>query len=287
MIRIHSLIVPLFLFLHYAAAQTPGQLKSWLPEVEGWTLSTEAEVFNPDNLFDRINGAAPLYIENNFREMTSMEYKKGTDYITIQAYRHATAEDAFGMYASERSDDLAFLPIGGEAQGGKESLFFFAGCIYVKMQANSREDVSKTLSQIGKGLADKIDPQASYPAIFNCFPEEQKVPHSETYITSSFIGHDFLQSVYAATYHNGKQPFQLFVVDGKTEEGMKEIMRKYFSFTGQEEAVSPGIMLLKDKYNGDIPVLCKGKYIVGAFNENSEKVEDAGQWIEKIQKCIK
>ena len=70
------------------------------------------EVFNPDNLFDRINGAAPLFIENNFREMTSMEYKKGSEYITIQAYRHATPEDAFGMYAAERSSDLAYLPVG-------------------------------------------------------------------------------------------------------------------------------------------------------------------------------
>lgn len=77
-------------------AQTPDELKSWLPAVTGWTISDEVEVFNPDNLFDRINGAAPLFIENNFREMTSMEYKKGADYITIQAYRHATPEDAFG-----------------------------------------------------------------------------------------------------------------------------------------------------------------------------------------------
>lgn len=44
--------------------------------------------------------------------MTSMEYKKGADYITIQAYRHATPEDAFGMYSSERSSDLEFLPVG-------------------------------------------------------------------------------------------------------------------------------------------------------------------------------
>jgi hypothetical protein len=89
------------------SAQTSEQLKSWLPNVDGWELFPETEVFNPDNLFDRINGAAPLFIENNFREMTSMEYKKGDDYITIQAYRHASPEDAFGMYASERSTERA------------------------------------------------------------------------------------------------------------------------------------------------------------------------------------
>ncbi|MDR1919572.1 MAG: hypothetical protein LBQ65_08005, partial [Tannerellaceae bacterium] len=60
-------------------AQTPEELKAWLPPVAGWTIAEEAEVFNPDNLFDRINGAAPLFLENNFREMTAVDYKKGDD----------------------------------------------------------------------------------------------------------------------------------------------------------------------------------------------------------------
>lgn len=53
-------------------AQTPDELKSWLPAVDGWEISGEVEVFNPDNLFDRINGAAPLFIENNFRDRKSV-----------------------------------------------------------------------------------------------------------------------------------------------------------------------------------------------------------------------
>lgn len=59
----------LFFLLPFCSlkAQTPDELKSWLPPVDGWTVSGEVEVFNPDNLFDRINGAAPLFLENNFR----------------------------------------------------------------------------------------------------------------------------------------------------------------------------------------------------------------------------
>jgi hypothetical protein len=83
-----------------------------------------------------------IYPFNNFREMTSVDYKKGDDYITIQAYRHATPEDAFGMYASERSAELTYLPrVGGEAQGDDENLFFFAGTIYVKTSSHSETEV--------------------------------------------------------------------------------------------------------------------------------------------------
>lgn len=189
-------------------AQTPDELKSWLPAVDGWEISGEVEVFNPDNLFDRINGAAPLFIENNFREMTSMEYKKGSEYITIQAYRHATPEDAFGMYAAERSSDLAYLPVGGEAQGDKTNLYFFAGNMYLKMWSNASGDVSEELQAIGKALAGRLDADAGYPSVIRLFPAEGQVPYSAAYITSNFIGHEFLRAVYTVKYEKEGQTFR-------------------------------------------------------------------------------
>ncbi|MDR1407474.1 MAG: hypothetical protein LBJ23_05440 [Tannerella sp.] len=275
-----AFLVPLS--MQMLSAQTPAQLKSWLVDVPGWTLADETEVFDPDNLFDRINGAAPLFIENNFVEMTSLEYRKGDDYITIQVYRHATPEDAFGMYASERSDELAHFDIGGEAQGDAKDLFFFAGCIYVKMWSNSADDVEATLRTIGKGLADKIDARADYPPVAKLFPAKAKRPWSESYITKGYIGHEFLQSVYVAKYENDGQPFQLFVVDGKTKDGARKVLDSYIEFTKQPAVAAEGSFVVNDRYNGDIPVIWKGPYIVGAYNENGETVKNAGEWLSEI-----
>lgn len=286
--RVVCVIITLFAFFAQGnKAQTPEQLKSYLPTVQNWTIDNETEIFNPDNLFDRINGAAPLFIENNFREMTSMEYKKGDDYITIQAYRHATPEDAFGMYASERSSDLAFLPIGGEAQGDDKNLYFFSGCIYVKMWTNSNDDIVESIHSIGKSLADKIDSNAGYPSIISLFPKEDKLPYSEAYVTSSYIGHEFLKSVYLAKYKNAEgEPFQLFVIDGKSKEGAKEVLNAYFTFTKQPAEYQEGMLTIKDRYNGDIPALWKGQYIIGVYNENGESVAGATGYIEKLAKSL-
>ena len=264
----------LFFLLPFCSliAQTPDELKSWLPPVDGWTVSEEVEVFNPDNLFDRINGAAPLFLENNFREMTSMEYKKGADYITIQAYRHATPEDAFGMYSSERSSDLEFLPVGGEAQGDKANLYFFAGNMYLKMWSNASGDVSKELQAIGKALAEKIDAGAGYPPVIRLFPEQGKIPHSAAYITSNYIGHEFLRAVYTMKYEKDGQPFQLFVLDGGSSDGVKDVLTQYMAFTKQSDELKEGELLVKDRYNGDIPVLWKGRYLVGVYNENGDMI---------------
>jgi hypothetical protein len=263
-------------------AQSPEQLAAWLPPVDGWTIAGETEVFHPDNLFDRINGAAPLFIENNFLEMTSMEYRRGEEYITVQAYRHASPEDTFGMYSSERSSDLDFLPVGGEAQGSDTQFYCFAGCIYLKMQTNSAEGARQTLQEIADGLTGRIDPAADYPPILKSFPAKGKIPHTEAYIASSYIGHDFLKRVYLAKYEHAGQGFQLFVVDGKTQEGAKKVLEDYFSFTKQDLNFKEGSLIIQDKYNGDIPALWQGKYIIGIFNENGEQINERDYWLKEV-----
>jgi hypothetical protein len=253
-------------------AQTPEQLHADLPETEEWTVSPDIEVFNRDNLYERINGAAPLFLENNFQEMTSMTYVRDEDYITLQAYRHATPEDAFGMYASERSPEMTYYPgIGGEAQGDEYGLFFFSGCVYVKMSASSEsESTRKALQEIAKGLAAQIDPEADYPDIFRSFPKEGLIPYTETYITQNYIGHEFLKPVYTANYNLASKEVQLFVIDGKTTEGAQQILSEYFRFTKQTEEFTEGDLLIKDRYNGNIPVVWKGRYITGVYSEKGE-----------------
>jgi len=269
-------------------SQTPEQLRSYLPEIAGWTLADETEVFDSENLYDRIDGAAPLFLENNFVEMTSLEYKKGDDYITIQAYRHATPEDAFGMYASERSDEMEHFDFGGEAQGDATNLFFFAGSIYVKMWTNSDDDVAATLRSVGKALSEKIDAKAAYPAVTQLFPVKGKIAWSDYYITKGYIGHEFLKSVYVAKYKPEDTEFQLFVLDGKTAEGVGETLAAYFKFSGQPETdfVKDNIFIIKDKYNGDIPVLIKGQYLIGVYNDNGATVPNAHEWIIEMAKGL-
>jgi hypothetical protein len=251
-----------------AWAQTPQDLHDDLPLVEGWTISPDIEVFNRDNLYERINGAAPLFLENNFQEMTSLVYTQDDEYITIQAYRHASPEDAFGMYASERSSDMTFYPgIGGEAQGDDYGLFFFAGCVYVKMSASSEgEAIANVFKEIAGGLAEKIDAEAAYPALFASFPEEGLIPYSQSYITQNYIGHEFLKPAYTSNYTFEGKEIQIFVIDGKTAEGAKQILSDYFKFTKQKQDFSEGNLLIKDRYNGNIPLVWKGSYLIGAFD---------------------
>ena len=263
------MVISLSCFSGQAFSQTPQQIYAALPQINDWIISPDIEIFNSDNLYERINGAAPLFFENNFREMTSITYTSGDDYITIQVYRHATPEDAFGMYSSERSSDMEhFDGIGGEAQGDVYGLFFFTESLYVKMMTNNEsEGISAAMKKVAAGFAGKISSNNTYPKIINSFLKEGLIPYSQAYITRNYIGHEFLKSVYTVDYELSIKKFQAFVIDAESSENAKQILNDYFKFTKQDEPVVEGNLLIKDRYNGSIPVVWKGRYLIGAFDE--------------------
>jgi hypothetical protein len=76
-----------------------------------------------------------------------------------------------------------------------------------------------------------------------------------------------LKPVYTVNYDLNGKKFQVFVLDAKTIENAKNILTAYFKFTKQTATFSEGKLLISDRYNGNIPMIWTGSYIVGAFNE--------------------
>jgi hypothetical protein len=94
------------------------------------------------------------------------------------------------------------------------------------------------------------------------------------YITSSYIGHDFLRSAYTAKYEAEGKTFQLFVVDAKSPEGAKETLAAYLA--------NEGSVLIKDRYNGEIPLVRKGSYLVGIYSENGDALSSASALLKEV-----
>lgn len=239
--------------------------------INGWEIADELEVFNRENLFDRINGAAPLFLENNVHEMYQAGLDKGEEHMAVQVYVHYCSQDAFGMYAAERSSDMTFYDdIGVEAQGDDYGLYFVIGRFYVKiMSSDGSEDAQKTMQDIGLLLTDmyvKHYGEAGYPEEFEYFPLEGEQAYSKAYTTTNYIGHDFLKAVYTANYEYRGRQFQTYLIDGFTPQGARSILEKYMAFTGQKVELTEGRLQIRDRYNGYMPVIWTGRYIVGAFD---------------------
>jgi hypothetical protein len=77
-------------------------------------------------------------------------------------------------------------------------------------------------------------------------------------------------------------PYQLFAIDADNSEAAKEILESYFTYTGQPLDFKEGILTVTDKYNGEIPCLWTGNYIIGIYNENGDKIPKATEILKSL-----
>ena len=273
------ILLAALVFAQLAMAQTPAELKAKLPSVTGWSINETVEVFNSENLYERINGAAPGYFLFNFNELSCFEYNQnGTGenlpYISIQAYRHATREDAFGIYASERPLESNFFAIGAEGYQEGSMLNFFVDNLYVKMESPSAdESVEKAIRQIAQEFGRNINPQPVLPEQLQKFPAENKIPRSELYIPSGFLGHEFLTNAFTVNYLSGGKKYQLFIMDTGSVDNAKSVLTKYLQFTKQNLRLREGRLTIKDRFNGDIECQWTGRYILGIVNDSNAPIK--------------
>ena len=104
------------------------------PQLSGYKIKTDYPVYEPENLWDFINGAADNYLANGFVDLHVAEYKKGKTVIKLEIYRHSDNTMAFGIYSSERSPSFRFVELGAQGYIAGGSINFFKGNYYFKIR---------------------------------------------------------------------------------------------------------------------------------------------------------
>src|SRR5579864_8402812 len=102
----------------------------------GKVVPEEAPAFyKPDSLYQYIDGGADVYLLYDFRVLLHQNFKSGSAEVTADVYDMGRREDAYGIYAAERSPKYKFLAIGVEGYRSKGILNFVQDHYYVKLQA--------------------------------------------------------------------------------------------------------------------------------------------------------
>lgn len=125
-------------------------------ELAGLSPRGEPTLYDEKNLYDAIDGAAPVYLERKFRRLLSMELKtaKG-DELTCDVYDMTDAEHAASIFEKERSTQARSPEGWPEALVGPMSLVFHQGRFYAKATAFNA-DSEAALPALGKALKEKM-----------------------------------------------------------------------------------------------------------------------------------
>ena len=266
----------LFLALLLCRLAGANDVYTLFPDVKGWDKSFNYAVYTPDDLWDYIDGAAEGYLAQGFVDLHIAEYSKGKQVIRVEIYRQKNADQGFGIYSQERSPDLNFIDIGEKGYLQSAILNFVNGEYYVKLSASSDKKAEiNTMKEIAGKLSDNINPDPQLPEVLGMFPEKGRLPNQDAFISSSFMGHEFLNAVYKADYKTGDATFSLFIMKEINAAACEQILRQYLEFAGQPTGnLTQGRITVKDPYNGDIEILWKGNWIYGVSGTSNRAVAD-------------
>jgi hypothetical protein len=241
----------------------------YFPELNGWKKPDSLSNYTADNLWDIIDGAADGYLLYDFEQMTMGDYTQDSGrYITLEIYRHQTPEDAFGIYSQERPSKATYNDIGGQGYQEDANLNFFAGRYYVKIRCSGKSDAEiKAVKTLGETIAAQIDPASALPSQLALFPLEGKIANSDQYINENFIGYSFFKNAFIANYNVKGSTFNVFIIPNASADECKTMLASFMKNNGKEQTnLQPGIFDIKDKYNGNMKILWKGKYLCGIYN---------------------
>ena len=272
-----------------------SQIKGMFPpnrSIPGWRLSGDIAVFDEDNLFEHIDGAAEAFFAYGFQLCGTAEYDAIRDsdnaeasaedeFIVVDIYDMERPVQAFGMYASESYPEATPVNVGAQGYADGSVLNFWKGKYYVKITASSEEsDVLKTVMDIAVHIATKIPGKAELPRIISLLPRWNMVAGSERYLLDDILGYAFLKNGVTAKYRVDGDELVLFVIDCRSAEKATEVFARFAQYEqksgdGFTRMPAPGdeAFAADDKYYGHVFVARHGRYLLIAASASGEANE--------------
>ena len=247
-----------------------SSLAGEFPEIEGWKPEGEVNIHRKNDLWKYINGAAELFLMYDFQMLRFREFSKGDMEMTVEIYDMTTALNAFGIYTTERGDDVKRLPIGTEAVVEPPDYGqLLKGRFYVKVKMHQGGLDHKSGEAVLRSIDSFVEGASGFPDELNLLPARDKITGTEKYIAQGYMGMGELNHILFAAYQDLKgqdvkgNKYRYFLMLPSTNETIDDkwqnLSGKWISVTEKGHAI-----LYRDiPYSGKIGIVRKGKGILG------------------------
>jgi hypothetical protein len=219
-----------------AAVATPGTEKISLTSLApaNYEILSE-ENYLADNLYEKINGKAPLYIESGFVKLSTARFINKNDdnlWMELFIFDMAGIKNAFSVYSVQRRPGVELLPDMQFGYRTADAPYFVHGKYYVEFIASSKSDVlfntmMETAEKIRTNLPIDVDteiPELSY------FPQENLVAGSHKLYLESAFGFQKLTDTFTAQYRAGDDTVTAFLSKRPSAADAATLFESYYKF---------------------------------------------------------
>jgi hypothetical protein len=255
----------------------------------GFEALSKAENYNADNLYEKIDGKVPLYLEASFKELTTQRFAETSDpnlWMELYVYDMGTLRNAFSVYGvQKRADSEAFASMQFAYKSGN-ALYFVHGKYYIELVGSSESDelfkaITEVARRIQTNLAVDRDSEIAELAFF---PQENLVPGSFKLYPANAFGFEKLTDVFTARYKSGEKIITAFIskrADLKEAEATAESYRKFLTENGAVIKNTDNKMLvgkIMDSYGTTEIVFTAGPFVAGIHEaENQQAAENIAE----------
>ena len=233
------------------------------PVPGGWTVQADTAVYGPDDLWEYIDGAADLFVIYGFERLQCATYRTPSgEEVRAELYRHAGVSDAYGMYSQERSPDNAAVEVGNEGCADAGMMIVVFGRWYLKLSsppAVGRDD----LLLLARSFDVVLGSPRGLPPEFAALPSGGRIPRSEQYIASDFLGYGFLSRVYLARYGSGEGA-QAFLIRTASADAAERIRASFVRTAGGKGSpAGPATTHVIDPHHGPLDIVVRDSDVYG------------------------
>jgi hypothetical protein len=238
-----------------AAGQAQAATAALIPEVEGFTPLAPMESYNRDNLSDKIDGKAELYLSAGFKEMSCRSFGLGAGgetHVDVYLYDMGSAQNAYAVFSGQRRSGSPSSSLTANAYATTNALFFTQGRFYVEIVADrAAGTLQKSLEAYATALLGKLPAAGKTKNQAELFPKEGLALDSVRLNASDTFGLEGLNNVLTGEYSLKDGKATAFIAERDTPKQAQAEAKRYLDFlaaNGYQKVLSPAA-------TGDIPVL--------------------------------
>ncbi len=216
-------------------SKPPLQALSTL-NVEGFKNPTEVKTYEPNNLYEKIDGKAPLYMEAGFRSLYTnriLSVDASSQWIELFLYDMAEFENAFSVYSTQKRPNAARVSSAQQKYHYKTSngFYFVHDRYYGELVGSTEADLlNRAMAEIGSQICNALPPQRPvYPLEqkMALFPEENLVPHTFKFYLDTAFGFEQLHHSLTAQYKLDSTELTAFISGRANESEAQKTAKSY------------------------------------------------------------
>ena len=212
----------------------PSSAESAIPLPEGLKPLTPSEIFEAQNLSDKINGKAELYLSAGFARLVSQRFQNtGETDLWLEAYVYdmANGHNAFSVFSAQRREDAVPLDITAHAYRTPNALFFVHGRYYVEIIASeASEKAWQPMKLLADGFIRNTRAETTTISEMELFPQQGLVADSVSLISSDAFGYEGLNKVYTAEYEMDGSVLMAYLSRRQSPDDARALSEAYHKF---------------------------------------------------------